>query len=127
MDISELKRLTAYLRGELNTEFSVVQLEIFLTIAQKEKARLENIEEQIPIPKLLVKNSIKKLTNQAKGAIYMQIGYSLCDIDDDGQIFLTQKGKQIVENISSGKYEAKKNQAAGAGDANPFFGVTGER
>jgi len=103
MNITQLKKAMALLRENLNVEVPISQIEIFLIIAENEGINEEGIIEQIKIPKPTFKRNLKRLTDIAKGAVLMEGGggYAICEINDDGSIVLTEKGKQLIQDLST--------------------------
>lgn len=103
MNISELRRAMALIREKLNAAIPLSQLEIFFIVAENEGINEKEIAKQITISKPTIKRDIMKLTDLIEGAVLLRAGagYGVCEVNDDGSVFLTEKGKQLIQDLST--------------------------
>lgn len=111
MEIRDLKVVMELIREKITAEVPVSQIEIFLMVAENEGITEQEIMDQIDMPRPTVKRNIARLTDQAKGAVFMQGGYALCDVRDDGAVFLTENGKQLINDLLTGSKSEKQVKA----------------
>ena len=100
MNTGQLRKAMALIRKNLNPEVTVSQIECFFIVAENEGIKEQEIAQQINISKPTLRRDIARLADQAKGGgILAQAGHAVCDVKDDGSVFLTEKGKQLIKDI----------------------------
>jgi hypothetical protein len=100
---SQLKKVVALLRDGMSLEVPLSQLEVFLIVAENDGINQEEIAKQVSYPGPTVTRNIMKLANVAEGSYLLKTGkpgYGVCRVSDDGSVSLTEKGKQLLKDIS---------------------------
>ena len=100
MDISQLRKVMAFIREKIGGKLLVSQIEIMLMVAEKEGINIAEIAEQTNELKVTVKRDIRRLTNLLEGGDYVMVEDGICIVKDDGSVFLSETGKRFIKDLS---------------------------
>ncbi|MEW6668558.1 MAG: hypothetical protein AB1512_25375 [Thermodesulfobacteriota bacterium] len=102
MKIGELRTAMALIQKNLSHEAPLSQIQVFLLIAENEGIHEEEIAKQMGIPTPTIKRNIAKLTQETVGQVWVaSAGHAVCEVKDDGSVFLSEKGKQLLKSLSA--------------------------
>jgi hypothetical protein len=103
MKISELRNALEAIEKMFSPEATLSQMLVFCRVAEQEGTNDEEIAKQMHIPSPTLKRNVAKLVHAAMGEVWVasKMGYGVCEERDDGSLFLSKKGKQLVDDISA--------------------------
>ena len=102
MKTSELRKAMALIQQNLGPEVPLSQIQVFLLAAENEGINEEEIVKQMKIPAPTIKRNITKLAQETVGQVWVaSAGYGVCEVKDDGLVFLSEKGKQFIKDLST--------------------------
>lgn len=104
MTTDALRKVVELIRNGMSLEVPLSQLEVFFIVAENDGISEEEIAKQVSFPGPTVKRNIMKLADVAEGSYLLKTGkpgYAVCRVSDEGSVFLTEKGKQLIKDLSA--------------------------
>jgi hypothetical protein len=103
MKTSELRKALELFEKKFSPEATLSQMLVFLRIAENEGIKDEEIAKQMKIPSPTLRRNIVKLVHASMGEVWVasKMGYGVCEEKEDGSVFLSEKGKALVSDISA--------------------------
>jgi hypothetical protein len=103
MKTSELRMALELFERDFSPEAPLSQLLVFLRIAENEGTNDEEIATQMHIPTPTLRRNIVKLVHKAMGEVWVasKMGYGVCEEKEDGSVYLSEKGKKLVSDVSA--------------------------
>jgi len=103
MKTGELRKALELFEARFSPEATLSQMLVFLRIAENEGIHDEGIAKQMHIPTPTLRRNIVKLVHASMGEVWVasKMGYGVCEEKEDASLFLSEKGKQLVNDISA--------------------------
>ena len=103
MKTSDLRKALELFERNFSPEASLSQMLVFVRIAENEGINDEEIAQQMKIPTPTLRRNIVKLVHASMGEVWVasKMGYGVCEEKDNGSVFLSEKGKRLVSDISA--------------------------
>jgi DNA-binding MarR family transcriptional regulator len=107
--IESLFKAVSYIRENINPDFALPQLAIFLRVAQTEGITQTELSEQLSMPQGSMSRNIKQLSKYYDeiGGEKVMAGYDLVRVEPDLverrrlAVYLTEKGKKVINALQS--------------------------
>lgn len=105
--LSRLRKLADYIRRNINSEFALPQLVIFLEVAANPGVTMFQLQERLGMPQGSISRNVKalgKYVKRRKGQREV-LGYGLLRTEPDLEersrlaVFLTQEGQRVVAEL----------------------------
>ena len=107
MNISQWTKGIVSMREKFTVDVPIAQVEVFLIVAENEGINRYEIPNKTTIQKqrvdrLLVKIcATSEILQTGQGTMLEHAGFALCQIKDDDSVVLTEKGKQLLKELSA--------------------------
>ncbi len=103
MKVTELRMALEAIEKMFSPEATLSQMLVFCRVAEKEGTNGDEIATQMHIPSPTLRRNVVKLVHAAMGEVWVasKMGYGVCDEKEDGSLFLSKKGQQLVDDISA--------------------------